>query len=174
MRGSGAIAPLWAAGRAGVLAGLLAGCTLWVPAPPAVAVSAGPDPAELRLAEAAERAVRALDSLSRALPAPDPGSAMPALASLPPALQRPVTIDWTGPLEGLARDLAKRAGYRFLMAGRLPARAPIVAVEADGEPLLAVLRDAGLQAGAAATLTVDAAAETVVLDWAGSAPREER
>ena len=42
-------------------------------------------------------------------------------------------------------------------------------VEADAQPLIAVLRDAGLQAGAAATLTVDAAREAVLLDWA---PRE--
>ena len=39
-------------------------------------------------------------------------------------------------------------------------------VDAEGEPLIAVLRDAGLRAGAAATLTVDAAARTVLLDWA--------
>ena len=152
----------------------LAGCSLHAraPAPPQ---PAGPDPAEtrvpeLRLIEAAERAERALTSLARALPAPNPAAAMPALDSVPAALRRPVTLDWAGPLDGLVRHLAERAGWRFLAAGRAPARPLIVAVQADGAPLIAVLRDAGLRAGGAATLTVDAAAEQVLLDWTGPSP----
>ena len=150
---------------------VLSGCALGTgerpgsPEPPVAEVPAGLDPAELRLIEAAERAERALASLARALPAANRASAMPALDSVPAALRRPVTLDWAGPLEGLAQALAKRAGYRFLVAGRPPARPLIVAVEAENRPLLAVLRDAGLRAGGAATLTVDAAARTVLLDW---------
>lgn len=175
MRTAGTVARLGAAGLAvmlaGPLAGPLAGCTAWAPEHVAAEIPAAPDPAgtrvpELRLIEAAERAERALASLARALPAPDAASAMPALDSVPAALRRPVTLDWVGPLEGLARALAKRAGWRFLMAGRPPARPLIVAVEAEDRPLIAVLRDAGLRAGGAATLTVDAAAQTVLLDWA--------
>ena len=162
MRALAVIAALCAVG--------LAGCSLRPPAPALPAASPGPDPVEtlvpeLRLIEAAERAERALALLARTVPASDPASAMPALDSVPAALKRPVTLDWAGPLEGLVRALAARAGYRFLVAGRPRARPPIVAVEAKGEPLIAVLRDAGLRAGGAATLTVDATAETVVLDW---------
>ncbi|MDE0407238.1 MAG: DotD/TraH family lipoprotein [Alphaproteobacteria bacterium] len=180
MRVPGAVARLGAAGLAVLLAGALAGCSAWVPEPAAVKVRAGPDLAEtlvpeLRLVEAAERAERALASLARALHAADRGtprhsdSAMPALDSVPRPLKRPVTLDWAGPLEGLAQALAERAGYRFLTAGRPPARPLIVTVEAENRPLLAVLRDAGLRAGGAATLTVDAAAEAVLLDWTLSA-----
>ena len=121
---------------------------------------------ETRLVEAVERAERALALLARAAPAPDPESGLPDAGSLPAALRAPVTLDWTGPVEALAEELARRAGYRFAEAGRPPARPLIVAVEAEGEPLIAVLRDAGLRAGAAATLTVDAAGRTVLLDWA--------
>ena len=145
------MAPLRAAALPGLLAGLLAGCVSWAPEPPTVDVAARPDPAEMRLIEAAERAERALASLARALPAPDPASAMAGLDTVPAALRAPVTLDWTGPLETLAAALASRAGYRFLVAGRAPARPLIVAVEADGRPLIAVLRDAGLRAGGAAT-----------------------
>ena len=161
MRARGAVTLLGAA----ALGAVLAGCTLRVPESPAAVVPRGPDPAELRLVEAAERAERALASLARALPAPDRSSAMPDLDSVPAALRRPVTLDWAGPLEGLARALAERAGWRFLVAGRPPARPLIVSVEAEDRPLIAVLRDVGLRAGAAATLTVDAAAEAVLLDW---------
>ena len=169
MRAPGLIVRLGAAG----LAGLLAGCTLWAPVPEATPPAARPDSAELRLIEAAERAERALASLALALPVPHPAYAMPAPDSVPPALRTPVTLDWIGPLETLAAALARRAGYRFHVAGRPPARPPIVAVEARQEPLLAVLRDAGLQAGGAAVLTVDAARETVLLDWTPDARSPE-
>ena len=155
-----------------LMAAAVSGCVLRAPAPEPVRTPASveADPAELRLIEAAERAERALASLARALPAPDPGSALPRPDSVPAALRRPVSLDWTGPIETLAAELARRAGYRFHAAGRPPARAPVVAVEADGEPLIAVLRDLGLRAGGAATLTVDAARETILLDWGEPAP----
>ena len=166
MRARGAVMSLGTAALAALLAGPLVGCALRAPpAPPPVSAPTAPDPAELRLVEAAERAEQALASLARALPMPNPASAMPALDSVPAALRRTVTLDWAGPLEGLARSLAERAGWRFLVAGRPPARPLIVAVEAEERPLIAVLRDAGLRAGAGATLTVDAAAQTVLLDW---------
>ena len=145
---------------------------MWAPLPVAAPDSpARSDPAgtlvpETRLAEAVERAERALASLARAALAPDPEPGLPDADSLPAALRVPVTLDWTGPVEALAEELARRAGYRFAEAGRPPARPLIVAVEAEDEPLIAVLRDAGLRAGAAATLTVDGAARTVLLDWA--------
>ena len=148
----------------------LAGCVLRAPEPPAAFAPAGPDPAEARLMEAVERAQRALGSLARSLPAPDPESGMPRPDSVPAALRRPVSLDWTGPIEALAAELARRAGYRFHAAGRPPARPPIVAVEADGEPLIAVLRDLGLRAGGTATLTVDASRETILLDWGEPTP----
>ena len=163
---------------AGLLAGPLAGCTMRTPLPvPAVDSLVRPDPAETlvpetRLIEAAERAERALTLLARTAPAPDPEPGLPDARSLPAALRMPVTLDWTGPVEALAEELARRVGYRFAEAGRPPARPLIVAVEAEGEPLVAVLRDAGLRAGSAATLTVDAAARTVLLDWA--APEGDR
>ena len=62
-----------------------------------------------------------------------------------------VTLDWTGPVETLAEELARRAGYRFFAAGPVPARPAIVAVKTRDAPLIAVLRDAGIQAGQAAT-----------------------
>ena len=156
---------------AAVLSGPLAGCASWTPGPPAVQVATAPDPAEtlvpeMRLVEAVERAERALASLARTVPAQDPESRLPDARSVPAALRTPVTLDWTGPVEALADELARRAGYRFAEAGRPPARPLIVSVEADGEPLIAVLRDAGLRAGAAATLTVDAERRTILLDWA--------
>ena len=159
---------------AGPLAGPLTGCVSWgSEGAPAATAPIRPDAAETSLIEAAERAERALASLARALPAPDPQSGLPDAESLPAALRRPVTVDWSGPIETLAKTLARRAGYRFAEAGSAPARPLIVAVEADGEPLIAVLRDLGLRAGGAATLTVDAASRAVLLDWTARAQGED-
>ena len=87
---------------------------------------------------------------------------------VPAALRRPVTIDWIGPVETLAERLAAYAGYRFRTAGLAPVRPVMVAIAAQDAPVIEVLRDAGLQAGDAATLTVDAEERSVRLDWAAA------
>lgn len=76
-----------------------------------------------------------------------------------------MTLDWIGPLETLAASLAERAGFAFVEAGQRPPAPLLVEITADAAPLILVLRDAGIQAGEAATLTVDAAAGEVRLDW---------
>ena len=125
-----------------------------------------PDPAETLLIQAALRAGRAVAALARARSAENPLAETPLPRLVPAALLRTVALDWTGPLETLAEDLARRAGYRFLAAGPVPARPAIVVLEAGETTLIAALRDAGIQAGQAATLTVDASRQTVQLDWA--------
>ena len=127
---------------------------------------AAPDPAETLLIQAALRAERALAALARARSAENPLAETPLPRLVPAALLRTVALDWTGPLETLAEDLARRAGYRFLAAGPVPARPAIVVLKPGETTLIAALRDAGIQAGQAATLTVDADRQTVQLDWA--------
>ena len=146
-----------------------AGCTpFWedtqetVLAPPA---AARPNPAETRLAEAAERAEAALTMLARIRAAETSLPVAGVPHKVPPALRRPVTIDWIGPVETLAERLAAYAGYRFRTAGPPPVRPAMVAIAAQAAPVIEVLRDAGLQAGDAATLTVDAEERSVRLDW---------
>ena len=153
---------------------LAAGCApFWTETQEALPVSpaAGrPDPAETRLAEAAARAERALTALARIRAAETPPPAAKVPLSVPAALRRPVTLDWIGPLETLAATLARRTGYRFVGAGAAPVRPVMVAIMARNAPLIEVLRDAGIQAGAAATLTVDAEERTVRLDWTEERP----
>lgn len=140
---------------------------------PEASLERRPDPAEVRLAEAAERAEAALSTLARirAAESPPPAAGLPV--DVPAALHRPVTLDWIGPLEALAETLARQTGYRFVAAGPPPVRPVMVAVAAEETPLVEVLRDAGMQAGSAATLVVDASRRIVRLDWPapGSAER---
>ena len=134
----------------------------------APSAAARPDPAETRLAEAAERAEAALTMLARISAAERSLPVAELPLEVPVALRRPVTIDWIGPVETLAGRLAAYAGYRFRMAGPPPVRPAMVAIAAQDAPVIEVLRDAGLQAGDAATLTVDAEERSVRLDWAAA------
>ena len=123
------------------------------------------DPAEARLAEAALRAERALSLLAETrsarvdLRVPD----MPR--NVPPELLLQVSMDYIGPLEELARQLAAGAGYALVTAGRPPAAPVVVEIEAREPPLIHIFRDAGMQAADRALLTVDAGRMTVRLDW---------
>lgn len=129
---------------------------------------AGPaslDAAEALLTEAALRAETALTRLSRLEADPESGGAIPRI--VPGALLQRVDLEWIGPVEEAARTLAAKADYRFETAGAAPARPVMVELRARNRPLIMVLRDAGLQAGTAAALTVDGDRGLVVLDWTG-------
>lgn len=123
------------------------------------------DPAEARITEAVTRAELSLAVLAEVrsagadLRVPD----MPR--NVPPELQQSVSIDYIGPLEELARQLAAGAGYALVTAGRPPAAPVLVEIEAKDATLIHIFRDAGMQAADRALLTVDAGRMTVRLDW---------
>ena len=160
---------------AAALAAFAVGCVtdggLQAPVPQEAGPGAGePDLAEIRLVAAALRAEEALTGLRRALAADRPLEDTPAPRLVPEALGRRVSLDWTGPLETLAERLADEAGYGFEAAGAGPVRPLIVDIDAVARPLIAVMRDAGIQAGTAGLLVVDATRDVVRLDWAPPAP----
>ena len=145
----------------------LTACATFAPDAAVAVKQIEPDRVETLLTDAALRAERAFVALTRARSADNTFADTPLPRIVPAALLTTVTLDWTGPLKTLAEDLARRAGYRFFAAGPVPARPAIVAVKTTDAPLIAALRDAGIQAGQAATLTVDAGRRIVRLDWAG-------
>ena len=164
-----------------VIVAALAGCAILDPASTtgeragtARPSAPGGDAAERRLLEAAERAEAALSLLARQRSGQADPAAAPPPRVVPPALLARVELDWTGPLTGLARSLARYAGYRFEVTGRTPARPLLVALESRDRPLIALLRDAGLQAGAQATLTVDARRRAIALEWRVATPERRR
>lgn len=117
------------------------------------------DPAVLRLVEAATRAETALLALAHAREGGEMNASPPRV--VPEELLQKVSVDWTGPLEPLAADMAERAGYRFAESGPPSVRPLMVTIHAREAPLVLVLRDAGLQAGDAARLVVDARAREI-------------
>ena len=123
------------------------------------------DAAELRLTEAALRAEMALTRLARIEANPAGGGEIPRI--VPSGLLRRMDLQWIGPLEAVVRRLAEEAEFRLEVAGARPARPVMVEIRAKQRPIVMLLRDAGLQAGSAAALTVDAERSLVVLDWTG-------
>jgi defect-in-organelle-trafficking protein DotD len=144
---------------------LLSGCsdiqTQWdqlvTPQPEIKPVATAPDIVSVKLAQAADKASKALDTISNIEQQRNP--AVPPLqedyANASPNMMQPVSLRWSGPIEQVTRTLAERAGLRFLVKGRKPPVPLVVNVDAYQEPILHVLHDIGLQAGTRADLSID-------------------
>jgi defect-in-organelle-trafficking protein DotD len=143
---------------------LLAGCadmqnqwSEWNSAPSVKPVATEPDIVTVKLAQAADKASKALDTIANIDQQKNPSVApIPDdYANASPNMMQPVSIRWSGPIEQIARVLAERAGLRFRVKGRQPAVPLVVNVDAYQEPILHILRDIGLQAGNRADLAID-------------------
>ena len=124
------------------------------------------DAAEAILVEAALRAETAVTRLAALEGNPAGGGEIPRI--VPEGLLKRVDFEWIGPVDEAARKLAEEAGYRFEMAGKRPVKPVMVEIRSERRPLVMVLRDVGLQAGAAAAVMVDAERGLVLLDWTGA------
>lgn len=153
---------LFLAGFAPVFALVVAGCANQ-PKPQLVVE---PENVTMRLAQAADRASSALDTLAAIEQVRTPTDLPPLAASAPPELRRSVTVNWIGPVEPVAKKLADRASYRFDITGNPPEVPVIVSLNARNQPVIEGLRDLGLQLGKRAELKVDANLRIVELSYA--------
>ncbi len=137
--------------------------------PSVTPVATEPDIVTVKLAQAADKASKALDSIAGIEQAKSP--AAPPLedyAGAPPNLLQPVTLRWSGPLEQVTRTLAQRAGLKFRVKGNEPAVPLTVNIDVYEQPILHVLRDIGLQAGHRADLAVDGPGGAIEVRYAPS------
>ncbi|MDB5478440.1 MAG: putative lipoprotein, partial [Alphaproteobacteria bacterium] len=84
----------------------LGACTGNMPKPQLVVE---PENVTMRLAQAADRASSALDTLAAIEQVRTPTDLPPLASSAPPELRRSVTVNWIGPVEPMAKQLADRA-----------------------------------------------------------------
>jgi defect in organelle trafficking protein DotD len=121
------------------------------------AIATEPDIVTVKLAQAADKASKALDTIANIEQQKNP--TVPPVqtdyASASPGMMRPVSLRWSGPVEKVTRMLAERAGMRFRVSGRAPEVPLVVNIDAYQQPILHVLRDIGLQAGTRADLSID-------------------
>lgn len=130
-------------------------------------VATEPDLVGVRIAQAAEKAANALQTISTIEQQKSPASPpLEDFSGAPPHMLQPVTIRWTGPIDQIARTLATRAGLAFRTKGATPPVPVTVVVDAYQQPLIHVLRDIGLQAGQRADLNVDGLSGVVEIRYA--------
>lgn len=152
----------------------VAGCSgLPIPKPKGVVdynegapqVVAPPDQVTALLADAADRAAVALETLSAVEHSRSPGVSVAPVANAPMELRRAITIDWVGPVEPMVQTLANRAGYRSSVVGTSPPVPIVVSLDVQNKPIIEALRDVGLQMGQRADITVDSARHVVEIHY---------
>lgn len=129
-------------------------------------VVAPPDRVSAQLAEAADRASNALQTLAAIEQAKAPAAELARTDTAPIELRRAVTINWVGPVDKLSKTLADRASYGFAVLGDLPPVPVVVNIDAENKPIIDILRDIGLQLGARADIRVDGTRRMVELHYA--------
>lgn len=129
-------------------------------------IVASPDTVSAMLAESADRASAALETLAAVEKARTPAAAMSPIGDVPAELRRTITVNWVGPIEPIAKTLADRAGYGFLVLGAEPAISIVVSIDAENTRVVDVLRDIGLQLGMRGDIKVDAQTRMVEIYYA--------
>lgn len=88
-----------------------------------------------------------------------------ATANVPPGMNAKLTLHWEGPIEPAVKTAAAAAGYEFRADGKPTIPPSIVRVAADQKPVIQILEDIGLQAGAAATVDIVTKGSVVYLHY---------
>jgi defect-in-organelle-trafficking protein DotD len=131
------------------------------PPPPA------PTSTDVALAEASYAVSRSISSLSevaqaaRPLPAIDPP---PNPASY--GMNGLTSVDWSGPVEQLVKQLADVSNYRLRILGAKPAIPVLVTVYTKNMMVADILRDVGYQCGRRATVVIFPDSKVVELRYA--------
>lgn len=92
-------------------------------------------------------------------PPPDPASYCMGFAT---------SVDWSGPVEPLVREIAKTADYRFRVLGCRPAIPVLVSVYAKNTLLGDILRDVGYQCGRRAAVVIFPDSRVIELRYASN------
>ena len=147
-------------------------CYLWLCACAGrESASSVPPPADIvstTLGQAAEQAHEDLAMVARLR-----GQGMQPLLPPPdPALQRPVSVAWTGPMEGALKEICLQVGYRYQEVGRPSAQTMTVVVRGQNRPAYELLEDIAWQAQPLAFVRVDPINRTITL--ARTSGREKR
>lgn len=129
-------------------------------------VVASPDRVSLMLAEAADKASEALETLAAVEQSRAPGVSVQPIHNAPPELVRAMTITWIGPAEQLLKKLADRASYTYIAIGDRPPSPLTVNIDVENKPVIDILRDVGLQLGVRGDVKVDSTRRMIELHYA--------
>ncbi len=116
---------------------------------------ASPDSVSAMLADAADRASKALETLAAVEYSKTSDISIAPISNAPVELRRAITVNWVGPVEIITKKMADRAGYRFVVLGAHPPVPTVVSINVENKPVIDVLRDIGLQLGLRGNVNVD-------------------
>jgi len=116
---------------------------------------AAPDKVSMMLADAADRASIALETLAAVEQSRSPEVSVAPIENAPAELRRAVTVNWVGPIEPITQKMANRAGYAFQTIGTPPPVPLVVSVDVENMPVIDVMRSLGLQLGVRGDVRVD-------------------
>lgn len=128
-----------------------------------------PDPAGSALAEASYAVSRSISNLTEVAQAAHPMPTMPDSPS--PAsygMSGLTSVDWSGPVEPLVRQIAKSVNYRTRVLGRSPAIPVMVSIYDKNMMVADILRDIGYQCGRRAAVVVYPDSRVIELRYARS------
>jgi len=128
-------------------------------------IVAAPDTVSAMLANAADRASNALETLAAIESVRTPATNIGPVGNAPPELQRAITVNWVGPVEPISKTLAQRASYEFLTIGTPPPVPVVVSLDVENRPVIDVLRDLGLQLGVRGDVKVDSQRRVIEIHY---------
>lgn len=128
-------------------------------------IVAAPDTVTAMLANAADRASNALQTLAAIESARTPATNIGPVGNAPVELRRAITVNWIGPVEPISKTLSERAGYQFLTIGTAPPIPVVVSLDVENRPVIDVLRDIGLQLGVRGDVKVDSQRRVVEIHY---------
>ena len=126
---------------------------------------ASPDKVSMMLAQAADKASNALETLAAVEQKRTPAASIAPISGAPTELRRAVTVNWIGPAADITQMLAERAGYRFEQLGAAPATPVTVNLDVTNKPVIEALRSVGLQLGSRGDIHVDSQRRVVELQY---------
>ena len=127
---------------------------------------ADPDKVTLMLADAADRAAKAMEVLASVEEKRTPVEGVSTIRNAPVELRRAMTLSWVGPVEPISKTLADRASYNFITLGDAPPVPIVVTLDVENKPVIDILRDVGLQLAGRAKLVVDSRRRVVEIQYA--------
>jgi defect in organelle trafficking protein DotD len=113
------------------------------------------DNVSVQLTIAAQKASNAILELAEVEKVRTPTTAAPIIEDAPRLLRQPMSIKWNGPIGPMAEKIAERAMYGFAEFGNGSTIPVLVQVDAVETPLVDILKNIGLQAGARANIIID-------------------
>ncbi len=126
---------------------------------------ASPDSVSAMLADAADRASTALETLAAVEYSRSPGAPVAPIGDAPIELRRAITVNWVGPAETISETLAKRASYNFVTIGPPPPVPVVVSIDVENKQVIDVLRNVGLQLGLRGDVRVDSSRRVVEIHY---------